>query len=144
MRYLNGTEPMADVTRLITYVDVDDRDARGISLSALHQAILDDGRRVVLLNDRGWTGNDITSASVEEMKETARVVVGPDEPFGDRSQTDMEVAHLEALARTLGPHGVAATAATLRGLPHDVELSDRLLGLTDPVSRREHGERGAD
>lgn len=76
---------MADVTRLLTFVYIDDRDARGLSVSALHQAVLDDGRRVVLLDDRGGTSSKgAAAAPVADIEETARVVVGPDEPFGDR------------------------------------------------------------
>ncbi len=56
---------MVDVTRLVTYVDIDDRDARGISVSALHHAVLDDGRRIVLLDDRGWGGRGVTREPVE-------------------------------------------------------------------------------
>jgi hypothetical protein len=136
---------MADVLRLVTFVDIDDRDARGLSVSALHQAVLDDGRRVVLLDDRGWTSSrGAAVAPVEEIKRTARVVVGPDEPFGDRSQADTDAIHWEALGRTLRGHGVPADAAKLRGLAHDVELSDRLLALNDAQALEEHRERGFD
>jgi hypothetical protein len=123
---------MADVIRLLTLVDINDHDARGLSVSALHQAVLEDGQRVVLLADRGWgSSKGAPNAPVEDIKRTARFVVGPDEPFGDRSQTDMEFLHWEALVRTLREHGVVADAATLRGLPHAVELSDRVLALAD-------------
>jgi hypothetical protein len=123
---------MAEVTRLLTYIDIDDRDPRGLSVSARHQAVLSDGSRVVLLDDRGWTSSRGVPASPEEdIERTARVVVGPDEPFGDHSQADMEVMHWEPLVRTLGEHGIAADATRLRELPHDVECSDRLLARID-------------
>jgi hypothetical protein len=48
-------------------------------VSMLHQATLVDGRRIVLLDDRGWTSESIRSASAEELRKTARVVVGPDD-----------------------------------------------------------------
>ena len=102
---------MADVTRLLTFVYIDDRDARGLSVSALHQAVLDDGRRVVLLDDRGGTSSKgAAAAPVADIEETARVVVGPDEPFGDRSRTDMEVLHWEGLVQTLREEGVVREA----------------------------------
>ena len=52
---------MAAVTRLVTFVDIDDADdagpdARSMSVTARHEAVLADGRRVVLLDDRGWSG----------------------------------------------------------------------------------------
>jgi hypothetical protein len=136
---------MADVTRLHTFVDIDARDARGLSVSALHQAVLDDGRRVVLLDDRGWTSSrGAAGAPVEDIKQTARVVVGPDEPFGDRSQTEMEALQWKPLVQTVRERGVVADAAKLRGLPHDVELSDRLLARTAAESTEEHREQGLD
>jgi hypothetical protein len=109
-------------------------------VSALHEAVLDDGRRIVLLDDRGWGGRHIPSASVEELKRTAKVVVGPDEPFGGRSRTDMEAGHWEALAQTLREQGGVASAATLRGLPHHVELSDRLVARIDAQSAAQRRE----
>jgi hypothetical protein len=68
-----------------------------MSVSALHLAVLHDGRRVVLLDDRGWSASgppDIwRRTSIEEVEETARTVVGPDEPFGGHSQAHMKAAH---------------------------------------------------
>ena len=144
---------MAVVMRLLTFVDVNDEhdrgsDARSMSVSARHEAVLADGRRVVLLADRGWAGQlnvawyhepseqerrDVERRGiweferVEEMKREARFVAGPDEPFGGRTQADMEADHWDALARVLHEQGVAVEAAELKALPHDVELSDRVL-----------------
>jgi acetyl esterase/lipase len=80
---------------------------------------------------------------VADIEETARVVVGPDEPFGDWSRTDMEVLHREALVRTLREEGVVADVAKLRGMPHDVELSAQVVALSDAASAEERPERGA-
>lgn len=144
---------MAVVVRLLTFVDINDEDdhgpdARRMSVSARHEAVLGDGRRVVLLADRGWSEevrvawhgepseqdrpdfelSEIwTSETVEGMKRLARVVVGPDEPFDGRTQADMEADHWDSLAGVLQQQGVAAEAAELKVLPHDVELSDRVL-----------------
>ena len=88
---------MAAVTRLLTLVDICDSgaDALMMSVSARHEAVLADGRRVVLLDDRGWGGTVAVdsagrwaSETVEEMERTARVVVGPDEPPEGRSQAE--------------------------------------------------------
>ena len=51
-----------------------------MSVSARHEALLVDGRRVLLLDDLGWTcsGNvpDVWAAtSVEDIEETARFVI---------------------------------------------------------------------
>lgn len=59
-------------------------------------------------------------------RDDARGRRATDEPFGGRSQADMETGHWNALAETLRAHGVVVAGAELRRLPHDVMLSDRL------------------
>src|SRR5262249_25774120 len=124
--------------RLVTVADYREApDERDISVAARHEAVLDDGRRVVLLDDRGWSeslrrpgadgGVDVwTTTSEHEIAETARMVVGPDEPFGGRSQGDMEAAHWSYLPERLRAAGIAAEAADLEALPHEVVLSEGL------------------
>lgn len=143
---------MAAVVRLLTFVDLDANDpgpdARSMSVSARHEAVLADGRRVVLLDDRGWGGTLGVSwdrepseqerkeaerlrgwdfITVEEMEQTARDVVGPDEPIEGETQAEMERGHWQTLARVLQEQGIEVEAADLKVLPHDVELSDRVL-----------------
>lgn len=137
---------MGAVVRLVTYADIgdDDGDPRVMSVSVRQDAVLADGRRLVLLDDRGWSSKlcfstddddasddgvpDVWSTtSVAELEADARVVVGPDEPYDGRSQADMEEAHWNSLAADLGRQGIAVDALELRGLPHDVVLSARLL-----------------
>jgi hypothetical protein len=121
------------VTRLVTVVDVDDNaaDARQMSVSARHEAVLANGHRVLLLDDRGWSSsgppNIWATTSVEDIVDTARVVVGPDEPFGGRSYGDMETDHWADLSEVLRRQGIVADALELKRLPHDVVLSERLL-----------------
>jgi hypothetical protein len=142
---------MAAVVRLVTLVDVDDdgADARQMSVSARHEAVLVDGRRVLLLDYRGWSSSlgiayrvgevpedvswredmpDIWAVtSVEDIEDAARMVVGPDEPFDGRSQEDMEADHWAYLTGVLQQQGVVVEARELKRLPHDVLLSKRLL-----------------
>jgi hypothetical protein len=130
---------MPRVVRLVTLADVgEDAEGRRISVSARHEAVLEDGRRLLLLDDRGWASTlggagatevaDIWALTSErDIAEMTRVVVGPDEPFGGRSQGDMETDHWNALAEKLRADGVVVDAGELRQLPHDVVLSDRLL-----------------
>jgi hypothetical protein len=105
-------------------------DARTMSLSAVHLAVLDNGRRLVLLDDRGWGVHgppDIwRHTSFEEIERDARMVVGPDEAYGDQSRADREADHWSSLAGILQRQGVVAGADELRALPHDVEPSERL------------------
>jgi hypothetical protein len=125
-----------EVPRLLTTADLQGgADPRDLSVSARHEAVLDDGRHVVLLDDRGWTeglrgaGEDADiwrDIPQRHIAATARAVVGPDEPFGGRTQSDMEESHWAWLAARLAAEGVTARAAELSRLPHDVVLSDRL------------------
>jgi hypothetical protein len=129
---------MVRVVRLVTVADVAaDGDARRLSVSARHEAVLDDGRRMLLLDDRGWSETlrgsganevaDIWAVTAEQdIAETARVVVGPDEPFDGRSQDDMDIDHWNTLAESLRAAGVLVDAGELKQLRHDVELSERL------------------
>jgi hypothetical protein len=131
---------MAVVTRLHTLVDIEDGDnehtAGWMSVSALHQAVLDDGRRVVLLDDRDWTGQLSAAGphqpgiaafeTIEGLECEARDVVGPDEPVSGFTHADMEARHWATLAGILHEHDVVVEPAALSELPHDVELSARL------------------
>ncbi len=105
-------------------------DPREMALSALHLAVLDDGRRLTLLEDRGWAVHgppDIwRRTSVEAIEADARTVVGPDEPYGSHSQADMDADHWAHLCRVLRQQGVLVDAGELSRLPIDVELSERL------------------
>jgi hypothetical protein len=141
----NGYVPA--VTRLETVVDLrsDEVDSRTMSLSARHEAVLADGRRVLLLDGRGWTstlmsmrgrdeggspenGADIwASTSVEEIERSARTVVGPDEPFGGHTRDEVEAGHWSYLSDVLRQQGILADAEELKQLPHHVALSQRLL-----------------
>jgi len=121
-----------EVTRLITYVDLDEAgsDHRHLAATARHEAVLSDDRRVPLLHDRGWGASGPPGiwahTSVADVEATARTVVGPDEPDEGRTARDMADGHWAHLAEILRRHGVAADGPRLARLPHDVVLSDRL------------------
>ncbi|WP_216212191.1 hypothetical protein [Amycolatopsis aidingensis] len=129
---------MSAVTRLVTFVDVDPQGPAGeISASARHEAELADGSRVLLLDDRGWGSTaPWHTASAQDLRETARVVVGPDEPPPGYSHEQMAADHWAELALIAQERGVAVRAAELRALPHEVVLSSRVRarigGATDP------------
>jgi hypothetical protein len=135
------------VARLVTLVDLRDDMGYGAqaSFSARHEAVLVDGRRVLLLDDRGWSASflrttdepgfspDVSSfwavASAEDVAETSRFVVGPDEAYGERSQEDMGRDHWTYLAGILREQGVMVDPEELEALPHDVVLSETILSL---------------
>jgi hypothetical protein len=124
----DGAEPAA-VPMITGAADVGD--PREMSLSALHLAVLEDGRRLTLLDDRGWgvhgPPNIWRRTSVVEIETDARMVVGPDAPYGDHSAADTEADHWAYLADILRGQGVRVEADELSRLPHDVEISERLL-----------------
>lgn len=129
------------VARLITFTDVHDwpdQPAGQVSFSAVLKAELVDGRQIVLLDDRGWSAgvrfaggggpsDQWRYATREDVEETARTVVGPDEPPDGESYEEAGRMHWSYLAAALQESGVAASADDLRSLPHVVVLSDRLL-----------------
>lgn len=121
----------APVTRLVTFVDIDDHATKNtFSVSARLELELATGSRVLLLGDRGWTSsgppNIWAHITIHEVIDTARTVVGPDEPSDGRSQGDMETEHWADLQLAARKHSVTVTAAALQRLPHDVEFSSRL------------------
>lgn len=121
---------MTTVTRLVTYADVSHHPPQPgqVSIAARHELELADGRRVLLLNDRGFgSSGRWAEQSVKNIEEDARTVVGPDEPPEGRSHEDAARSHWTYLQRIAQQQGVAIDADELRQLPHDVVLSDRLL-----------------
>jgi hypothetical protein len=131
----------------VTFVDLAEGvgGTRQTSFSARHEAVLLDGRRVLLLDDRGWSWSSLITfqagdrdsrrehpdmwamTSVEDIEQAARMVVGPDEPLDGFSQEDAEEGHWAYLSDVLRQHGVVVDALDLSRLPHDVVLSERLL-----------------
>ena len=121
---------MTTVRRLVTYADIFDGPSHAgtISVAARLEVELTDGRRVLLLDDRGWGGTgNWTDSSAEDIRRTSRMVVGPDAPPAGRSEEDMERLHRTSLQEIAERQGVAVNAAELSRLPHDVVLSQRLL-----------------
>jgi hypothetical protein len=146
---LAENERVTSIARLVTFVDIDEPDDDAgvprLSFSARHDAVLADGRRVALLHDRGWSQSTVIFSrkgappprvdrlslwdyvTREQIEESARSVVGPDEPYSGYTRAEMVEGHWTTLAGTLEQAGVKADAAELKALPHDVELSDRVL-----------------
>ena len=115
--------------RLVTTADVDDEaaDDGRVSVRARHEALLADGRRLLLLDGRGWGSTAAwTAVSAQDVAETARTVVGPDEPAEGSTWVQSQADHWATLVGTLQGHGVSVDAEELRRLPHDVVLTDRL------------------
>lgn len=121
---------MTAARRLVTYADIVEHQSPpgSVGVAARHELELVDGRRVLLLNDRGWGSSDsLARATAETVTRTARMVVGPDAPAPGRSQQDMDALHWDCLQQVAQRQGVIVDAAELMRLPHDVVLSERLL-----------------
>ena len=92
---------MTTATRLVNYADVDHQPSQPeeVSIAVRLELELADGRRVLLLNDRGW-GSTASWAelSLKSIQRNARVVVGPDEPPEGRSQEEEATLHWARLA----------------------------------------------
>ncbi len=103
-----------------------------VDVVARHELELADGRKVLLLYDRGYGAtcawNQTTVADVEFQ---VRTVVGPDEPFDDLTAGDMESSHWESLAGVAQDQGVAVAAVDLKRLRHDVVISEQVRRLID-------------
>ena len=130
--------------RLETTVELrPDTGAGRLSVSARHEAVLDGGDRVLLLDDRGWVEEARGAGSGElgplretDIAFTARTVVGPDEPWPGRTAAEAERDHWDAHAETLRRHGVAAGGAELSSLPHRVVLGPLLRALVESGPQR--------
>ena len=118
--------------RLVTIVEIDVPviEVHSMSVSARLEVELTDGRRVTVLDGRGWSVSgpaDVWSRQTfDHIAEDARVVVGPDEPHDDLTREDMAADHWGALAEDLARHGIAIDPDALAALPHDVDLGPRL------------------
>jgi len=100
-------------------------DPRWSSVDALLELETDDGRRVTLLDDRGWGSTappEVAWASRADVEGTARTVVGPDEPPDGVTPAQEAAAHREHLVAVAAAAGVVVTADELAVLPHDVVL----------------------
>jgi hypothetical protein len=119
---------VAQVRRLKTFVEVDEGNRTPNSVRARLDAVLDDGTRVTLLDDRGWAGGRIEDWSIAEIEQTARTVVGPDEPLLSRGETAAQMSdrHQQALRRTLSEAGFDVVEFEFDALPHDVVFGARL------------------
>lgn len=112
----------------------------GLSFDVSEFAVLDDGRRITLHAERGWTEWPRRSVPADEPLRADRGV--PLDPWEHTSREDVVRTTLavvlpdddddpddhpyEWLAGLLAEQGIRASAAELRSLPYIVELSARL------------------
>jgi hypothetical protein len=122
------------VKRVVSIVERDDVGMRGfndLSVSVRLEAELADGRRIVLLDDRGWNakfscGDGGLFWDAADIAELARVVVGPDEPSDGETADEMAAGHWAYLSERLQDHGVAVDSREFQRALHDVVLGEHL------------------
>jgi hypothetical protein len=119
---------VGEVERLVTLVDLDDRNQNdGHSAWAHLYVVLRSGERRLLLDDRGWSSSaEIAQDGLQQIEDTARMVVGPDGPGAGETDEQMEAWYWEWMHHKLRDAGVSAEADDLKALPHDVEIGERL------------------
>jgi hypothetical protein len=118
---------VAGVERLVTVVDLDERDQGGHSAWAHLYVVLDSGRRHRVLDDRGWSSSAaIAEQGLRQIEDTARMVVGPDGPGPGETDEQIQAWYWEWMERKLRDVDISAAAGELEVLPHDVEIGERL------------------
>jgi hypothetical protein len=143
--------PGGRVVRLGAWCDVSDltwrlrtegRPSRSFSADVHEYAVLADGTRLTLRDDRGWSshlqvlGDDAGTISrdqwdhitEEHVRQDTLTVVLPDMLADGTESEPVEDHPYDELAELLADHGVHVSADDLRGLPYDVELGPRLTG----------------
>jgi hypothetical protein len=132
------------VVALGALVELDEADASPdragtADFSVSEYAVLEDGRRLTLHDERGWSSGPVMVAHFtpppwppepaaalwstlnrDDIVRTTLAVVEPDD------DDDPDDHPYRWLAQLLGSHGVAATAEELRPLPYAVEFGPRL------------------
>jgi hypothetical protein len=117
------------VARLVTYASLRELTSSRYSVDLRHFARLDDGREILLLDDRGFSGASRSAGitlSRQQVELDARTCVGPDEPVGEQTWEQVEARHWEFIAERLGAAGVTISADEVGLLEHDVVLDERL------------------
>lgn len=110
---------------LVTLIRVGDPKSPKINVSRLLLIELDDGERVPVLTDGGWSSSGLWEDSdLKDLESTAIVVVGPDAPYDDFDEAHMAREYWEHLEHEAKLRNVDITAAQLSALPHHVEVSE--------------------
>ena len=98
-----------------------------LSFGLTESVLLDDGTRLLLHDDRGWTqgrnvGDTWAHLTLDHLKSSIRTVLLPDD-LGEDSYDDH---HWLWLVDLCAAHGVITDRETLRALPYALELDEQL------------------
>jgi hypothetical protein len=107
------------------------KDQQGMDIDVHEFAVLDDGRRVTLHQERGFS----TSATQMTADHAGRRVLTAVLP--DDAEVTGEDHAWEWLASLIRTHGVAVTPEQLKTMPYVVEFGPRLSALLESEGQRE-------
>ena len=98
-----------------------------VSVGVLFQAQLEDGRCIVLLDDRGFsTSAQWQQVTPAEIRATSLVVVGPDEPSPGQTQAEALHDYWEYIASLLAAQQIQEPTEELVKLEHEFRFGPRL------------------
>jgi hypothetical protein len=95
-------------------------------------AVLDDGHRVTLHQDRGFS-TSATHMTTDHVESSVLTTVLPDD-----AEVTGEDHPWEWLASLIGDHGVVVTPGQLKTVPYVVEFGPRLSALLESEGQQEH------
>jgi len=107
------------------------KDQQGMDIDVHEFAVLDDGRRVTLHQERGFS-TSATHITADHAERSVLTTVLPDD-----AEVTGEDHPWEWLASLIRTHGVAVTPAQLKTMPYVVEFGPRLSALLESEGQRE-------
>ncbi|MFC9935801.1 hypothetical protein [Glutamicibacter sp. NPDC127525] len=117
---------MRTIEKLASWVEAEPG-SKQARVRVLLQAQLDDGLFIVVLDDRGWSSSEewaqVTPAGI---RETALVVVGPDEPAPGWTRAEELHAYWQYIQSILAAQQLHASIDELMALDHEVQFGPRL------------------
>jgi hypothetical protein len=102
------------------------RDQRGMDIDVHEFAVLEDGRRLTLHQERGFS-TSATYLTADQVEESVLTTVLPDD-----AEVTGDDHPWEWLASLIENHGVAVTSERLKAVPYVVEFGPRLSALLKP------------
>jgi hypothetical protein len=108
------------------------KDQQGMHIDVHEFAVLDDGRRLALHQERGFS-TSATRMTADHAERSVLTTVLPDD-----AEVTGEDHPWEWLASLIRRHGVPVTPEQLKTVPYVVELGPRLSEVLEPEDRQEH------
>ena len=133
---------MRKAIRLVTIADLGHNvlHKSRVSVAARLGVVLSDGSSLMLFDDRGYSTNQQWSeVSVEDIKENALAVVGPERADNNPDLEATAMDYWEDLSEILEGRDIDVDPAELRELPREVRLSQRLLKRLDAAIQDQGG-----